>query len=160
MSTARAVTSNSVYWLALSLTPGLGPTRGRKLVERFATIQDIFHASLTELEAQNLQAQSAQHIALGKSLELAHDEIAKAAAAGVQIVCRADESSTILPPLSMSQRMYHVPSPVAAMVTGALVCGDAASTGLERIIVTMPSAANKSVRVFRILSSIESEATP
>jgi len=88
MANASAGISNSIYWLALSLTPGLGPTRGRKLVERFATVQDIFHASLTELEAENLQAQSAQHIALGKSLELAHDEIAKAAAAGVHIVCR------------------------------------------------------------------------
>jgi DNA processing protein len=90
MATAHTATSNSVYWLALSLTPGLGPTRGRKLVERFANIQDIFHASLTELEAENLQAQSAQHIALGKSLELAHDEIAKAVAAGIQILCRDD----------------------------------------------------------------------
>ena len=90
MSTARAVTSNSIYWLALTLTPGLGPTRGRKLVESFGNIQDIFQASLTELEAQNLQAQSAQHIALGKSLELAHDEFAKAVAANVQIVCRED----------------------------------------------------------------------
>src|ERR1700704_7149373 len=90
MATAHATTSNAVYWLALSLTPGLGPTRGRKLVERFGSIQDIFHASLTELEAENLQAQSAQHIALGKSLELAHDEIAKAAAAGIQILCRDD----------------------------------------------------------------------
>src|SRR5712672_137834 len=92
MSTARAVISNSIYFLALSLAPGLGPTLGRKLVERFATIQDVFHASLTELEAENLQAQSAQHIALGKSLDLAHDEIAKAAAAGIQIICRDDES--------------------------------------------------------------------
>ncbi|HKV93230.1 MAG TPA: DNA-processing protein DprA [Candidatus Angelobacter sp.] len=90
MSTARAVTSNSIYWLALTLTPGLGPTRGRKLVERFGNVQDIFHASLTELEAQNLQAQSAQHIALGKSLELAHDEFAKTAAAGIQLLCRDD----------------------------------------------------------------------
>jgi len=90
MATASARTSNSLYWLALSLTPGLGPTRGRKLVERFANVQDIFHASLTELEAQNLQAQSAQHIALGKSLELAHDEFARAVAANVQILCRDD----------------------------------------------------------------------
>jgi DNA processing protein len=90
MSTARAVISNAIYWLALSLTPGLGPTRGRKLRERFNSVQDIFHASLTELEAENLQAQSAQHIALGKSLELAHDEVAKAAAAGIQILCRDD----------------------------------------------------------------------
>ncbi len=91
MATAQAATSNSIYWLALSLTPGLGPTRGRKLVERFGHIQDVFHASLTELEAENLQAQSAQHIALGKSLELAHDEVAKAAAGGIQILCRDDE---------------------------------------------------------------------
>src|SRR5215510_7932459 len=90
MSTSRAVTSNSVYWLALSLTPGLGPTRGRKLRERFGNIQDIFQASLTELEAENLQAQSAQHIALGKSLELAHDEFARTAAAGVRLLCRED----------------------------------------------------------------------
>src|ERR1700756_4043504 len=90
MSTVRATTSNSVYWLALSLTPGLGPTRGRKLVERFGNIQDIFHASLTELEAENLKAQSAQHIALGKSLELANDEVAKAAAASVHVLCRED----------------------------------------------------------------------
>ncbi len=92
MATANTVTSNALYWLALSLTPGLGPTRGRKLVERFAGIQDIFHASLTELEAENLQAHSAQHIALGKSLELAHDESAKAIAAGVQILCREDSA--------------------------------------------------------------------
>jgi DNA processing protein len=90
MATAQAATSNAIYWLALSLTPGLGPTRGRKLVECFGNIQDIFHASLTELEAENLQAQSAQHIALGKSLELANDEVAKAAAAGVQVLCRED----------------------------------------------------------------------
>jgi DNA processing protein len=90
MATTSAGISHSIYWLALSLTPGLGPTRGRKLVERFGNIQDIFHASLTELEAENLQAQSAQHIALGKSLELAHDESARAIAAGVQVLCRED----------------------------------------------------------------------
>ena len=92
MAAPNIATSNSIYWLALSLTPGLGPTRGRKLVERFGAVQDIFHASLTELEAENLQAQSAQHIALGKSLELAHDEMAKATATGVQILCRDDEA--------------------------------------------------------------------
>src|SRR5215475_11327005 len=90
MAIANAATSNTIYWLALSLTPGIGPTRGRKLVERFGNIQDIFQASLTELEAQNLQAHSAQHIALGKSLELAHDEVAKAVAAGIHVLCRED----------------------------------------------------------------------
>jgi DNA processing protein len=90
MATAAAETSNSLYWLALSLTPGLGPTRGRRLAEHFEKVEDIFQASLTELEALNLQAQSAQHIALGKSLETAHEEFAKARTAGVQILSRDD----------------------------------------------------------------------
>jgi DNA processing protein len=90
MAAPASEISNSLYWLALSLTPGLGPTRGRKLAEHFGKIEEIFHASLTELEALHLQAQSAQHIALGKSLEMAHEEFAKALAAGIQIVCRDD----------------------------------------------------------------------
>ncbi|HMF92199.1 MAG TPA: DNA-processing protein DprA [Candidatus Angelobacter sp.] len=91
MATATAGTSNTLYWLALALTPGLGPTRGRKLVEHFSKVEDIFQASLTELEALHLQAQSAQHIALGKSLELAHEEYAKAVAAGIRILSREDQ---------------------------------------------------------------------
>src|SRR5215471_11669477 len=90
MATAAAGVSNTVYWLALALTPGLGPTRGRKLVEHFEKIEDIFQASLTELEGLNLQAQSAQHIALGKSLEMAHEATAKALAEGTHILCRSD----------------------------------------------------------------------
>jgi DNA processing protein len=90
MATPVSRTSNALYWLALALTPALGPTRGRKLTEHFESVEDVFHASLTELEALNLQAQSAQHIALGKSLELAHEEFAKASAAGIEIICRDD----------------------------------------------------------------------
>ena len=91
MATPVSRTSNALYWLALALTPALGPTRGRKLAEHFESIDDIFQASLTELEALNLQAQSAQHIALGKSLELAHEEFARANAASIEIICRDDE---------------------------------------------------------------------
>src|SRR5690348_4547714 len=84
--------SDHIYWLALSLTPGLGPTRGRRLAEHFEKVENIFQASLTELEALNLQAQSAQHIALGKSLDMAHEEFARAAAAGVDILAPGDAS--------------------------------------------------------------------
>jgi DNA processing protein len=90
MAAPASEISNSLYWLALALTPGLGPTRGRKLAEHYGNVEDIFHASLTELESLHLQAQSAQHIALGKSLEMAHEEFAKAQAAGTQILSRDD----------------------------------------------------------------------
>jgi DNA processing protein len=110
MATPTAGTANTLYWLALALTPGLGPTRGRKLVEHFAKVEDIFHAPLTELEALHLQAQSAQHIALGKSLELAHEEYAKAVAAGIRILSREDQgwperlSEIYDPPLALYVR--------------------------------------------------------
>jgi DNA processing protein len=78
------------YWLALALTPGLGPTRIKKLIEQFGTAERVFHASLTELEATGMRVVSAQSIATGKSLELAQRECAKAAEAGAKIISLSD----------------------------------------------------------------------
>jgi DNA processing protein len=78
-------------WLAISLTPGLGPTKARKLVEHFGSAEAVFHASLTELESTGIQVVSAaQSIATGKSAEVAREEIARAAAAGVTVVSVED----------------------------------------------------------------------
>lgn len=90
MATASPGSSNTIYWLALSLTPGLGPTRGRKLVDHFKHPQEIFHASLTELEALGLLAHSAQAICAGKSLELASEELARANLVQTTILTRDD----------------------------------------------------------------------
>jgi len=85
-----SVNSNQIAWLALTLTPGLGPTRAKRLVDFFGRVDTVFNASLTELEAAGLPAHSAQSLATGRSVELAHDEVAKAAAAGVQMVVLDD----------------------------------------------------------------------
>ncbi len=77
-------------WLALSLTPGLGPGRCRKLVEHFGSVASVFNASLTELEASGVPATAAQSIALGKSLELANEEVVRAASVGAQLVTLDD----------------------------------------------------------------------
>ncbi len=82
----NSVSRDATCWLALGLTPGLGPTRVRKLVEHFGTPQQVLSASLTELEATGMQAASAQSIATGKSLELAQQECAKAAEISAQII--------------------------------------------------------------------------
>ena len=79
-------------WLAISLTPGLGPTKARKLVEHFGSAEAVFRASLTELESTGIQAVSAQSLATGKSAELAREEIAQAAAADVAMVTMDDPS--------------------------------------------------------------------
>jgi DNA processing protein len=86
----RAATEQILQWLALGLTPGLGPTRVRHLVEHFGNVAAIFRASLTELEATGLLAVSAQSLGTGKSLELAQEELGKTNAAGVQIVTLDD----------------------------------------------------------------------
>jgi DNA processing protein len=83
-------TSNQISWLALTLTPGLGPTRAKRLVEFFGSVEAAFNASLTELEAAGLPATAAQSLGTGKSVELAHDEIAKANAAGIECVTLDD----------------------------------------------------------------------
>ena len=78
------------YWLALTVTPGLGATRGRKLVQHFGSPDAVFHASLTELEAAGLMAVSAQAIANGSSLTRAEEELAKAHTAEAQIIAIGD----------------------------------------------------------------------
>lgn len=92
MSNAALLAANThlVEWLALSLTPGLGPTKSRKLVEHFGSAEAVFRASLTELEGTGIQAVSAQSLATGKSTELAQEEIASAAAAGVNVLSMDD----------------------------------------------------------------------
>lgn len=75
-----------LLWLALALTPGLGPTRARRLVEHFGGIDAVFHASLTELEAAGIQAVSAQALATGQALELAQEEYVRGSAAGAQVI--------------------------------------------------------------------------
>jgi DNA processing protein len=81
-----------MQWLALSLTPSLGPTKARKLVTLFDGVANVFRASLTELEGGGLRAESAQSIALGKSLALAEEEMIRAVSAGAQVLTLDDEA--------------------------------------------------------------------
>ena len=76
----------ALQWLALALTPAMGPTRGHRAVQHFGGIEQVFHASLTELEAMGLPAVSAQSIALGKSYALAEEEFMKARDVGAEII--------------------------------------------------------------------------
>jgi DNA processing protein len=78
--------ARTLEWLALALTPGLGPTKAKRLVEFFGGVQEVFKASLTELEATGIQTVSAQSLGSGRSLELANDEIGRASAAGVRLI--------------------------------------------------------------------------
>ena len=89
-STQTAHDLTALRWVALSLTPSLGASRCRRLVEHFETVENVFRASLTELEAIGLDAAAAQAIALGKSLEQANDALARAAQVGARVVPLSD----------------------------------------------------------------------
>ena len=77
-------------WVALTLTPGLGPTTARKLVEHFGSAEAVLRASLTELEGAGIQAVSAQSLATGKSAELAREELARARDSGISVLSMDD----------------------------------------------------------------------
>jgi DNA processing protein len=86
----RPLAEQTLHWLALGLTPGLGPTRARRLVEHFANVTPVFRASPTGLESTGFLAVSAQSLGTGKSMELAQEEMGKAKAAGVQVLTLDD----------------------------------------------------------------------
>lgn len=105
--------TRALQWLALTLIPGLGPTRSQHLVQHMGSIAAVFRATLTELEATGLLAVSAQALGTGKSLELAQEEIARAATAGVWLVSLDDP---MYPP-----RLKHIyDPPLILYVRGAI----------------------------------------
>lgn len=84
--TAQADSANSLLWLALALTPALGPARSQRLVEHFGSVHAVFQASLTELEGAGLPAAAAQAIATGVSTKAAEEEAQRAHAAGAALL--------------------------------------------------------------------------
>jgi DNA processing protein len=86
-STAAVESEISILpWLALALTPGLGATRVRQLVNFFGGVEAVFQASLTTLETAGLPAAAAQSIFTGNSRALAEEELSKAAALGAKVI--------------------------------------------------------------------------
>ncbi len=67
----------SLYWLALALTPGLASRLTGKLLRKFGTPEEVFRASLTELEACHLPAAAAQAIHSRTALATAEKELAE-----------------------------------------------------------------------------------
>jgi DNA processing protein len=79
-------------WLALALTPGIGPRRILTAVERCGCADHVLHLPLTELEALQFPAQSAQFIVHGEAAHAADQELEKLAASGATILTYRDEA--------------------------------------------------------------------
>ena len=79
-------------WMALALTPAMGPTRIAKAMARLGAAERVFEASLTELEGAGLPAQAAQFVFEGRAFIAAEDEAKRVAEAGGFLLTREDEA--------------------------------------------------------------------
>lgn len=82
----------SLAWLALVLTPKMGPTRCGRAVQGLGAAERVFAASLTELESVGLPAEAAQFVADGRARKKAEEEWSRTEEAGARIVTPEDEA--------------------------------------------------------------------
>jgi DNA processing protein len=79
-------------WVALALTPGLGPRRILRAVERYRSAARVVSLPLTELEGLDYPAQAAQFLSTGEAEKAADEELANVAATGATLVTYHDEA--------------------------------------------------------------------
>jgi DNA processing protein len=83
-------------WIALNMTPGIGPRAAAALLERFGSAEAVFHASRAELEGVRLRPETIESIMARDLLEKAAGEIEWTRALGADILLLDDG---IYPPL-------------------------------------------------------------
>jgi DNA processing protein len=105
-------------WMALALTPEMGPTRIARAVERLGAAEHLFEASLTELEGAGMPARAAQFVFEGRAQAAAEDEVKRVAEARGGFLTREDAA--------YPRRLQEIYDPPAVL----WVRGDAAQ--LER----------------------------
>ena len=84
------VDAAKMAWMALMLTPGMGPTRIWKAMNRLGAAERLFEASLTELEGLGMPAAAAQFVFEGKARTVAEDEIKRTVEAGASVLTPED----------------------------------------------------------------------
>lgn len=76
----------TLAWLAMSLTPGLGPRRILDAIKELQAPGQVFALTLTELEGLRFPAESAQFLFHGRARSAAEDEWARVTSAGASIL--------------------------------------------------------------------------
>ena len=79
ISAMNSPDQNRLAWLALTLTPGLGPKRILKAAQALPDLSSLFRLSLTELESLNFPAPAAQFLFTGKARTEAERELVRVA---------------------------------------------------------------------------------
>jgi DNA processing protein len=82
---------NRLAWVALTLTPGLGPKRILRAAKALPDLSCLFRLSLTELESLNFPAPAAQFLFTGKARTEAERELVRVGEQKGQILTFEDE---------------------------------------------------------------------
>ncbi len=77
-------------WIALNMTPGIGPRMTTRLLERFGSVENVFLARRTELEALRLKPESIESILNRQFHRKAEDELRKIKELGGDILILDD----------------------------------------------------------------------
>lgn len=88
---SHSTLDTQVAWLALALTPGLGPRRILQAHNVLGDVTRIFRLSLTELEALKFPAAAVQFLFEGKARREAEDELARVIEQGGTMLFYSDE---------------------------------------------------------------------
>src|SRR6201987_1373487 len=83
-------TETTLAWLAMAMTPGLGPRRIQRAVRGLREPAELFRLPLTALEALQIPAASACFISEGKARKAAKQEWQHIAGSGCGVMTLAD----------------------------------------------------------------------
>ncbi|MBI5084636.1 MAG: DNA-protecting protein DprA [Acidobacteria bacterium] len=86
----RGAEEELLHWLALRLTPGLGPRKATALIDRYGTPMAVLRAPASELESFGLPGSVARSLASGCSFEEAVEQHEKVKRMGVRIIAWTD----------------------------------------------------------------------
>jgi len=111
-------------WLSLNMTPGVGPRAATKLLERFGSAENAFHATRAELESLRLRAETVESILKREFHAAAVEELEKLGEIGGDVLILDDGSYPFL------LREIADP-PITLYVKGAFqACFEAPSVGV------------------------------
>jgi DNA processing protein len=77
-------------WIALNMTPGIGPRAAARLLERFGSAEAVFNATRGELESLRLRPEAIESIRARDLFEKAEAEIERVRALGAEVLLLDD----------------------------------------------------------------------
>ena len=83
-------------WLSLNMTPGIGPRAATKLLEKFGSAENVFHATRGELESLRLRAETVESLLKREFHAAAVEELEKVSAIGGDVLILDDGSYPFL----------------------------------------------------------------